>query len=503
MLLSKKFFICAFLFSAPAFAGTLVEDFTTLTHADLQNSTGVWNVISHQAQSAAYANADATRPISFGNGADGAVDSANGYTFNTDSHPNGFNFTSVNITGGVITVTGSNALVIRSLGSVNILPTIPVHAGGSAKGADAVNGVGTATTAGTAVTCSASGGAGGTADGTAGNAGTDGNESDGTLEAGNAGAGQTGANNAAVDATFALSGPISNDFDAAGNFVCGSGGAGGGGYSQGGAGNFASGGAGGAGGGRMRITAIGDINVGTTEATGGNGGNGATVNPPGGVCSGNGAGGNGGAIWMQTLGNLTSPAPTVTAGTGGTSACFAGSGLGLDGFARGDSAPGSRSAWATVAGNFDTDQVPANTTSVVMSKAYDLGVWNAGFTTAPTITKTLNGGTITVAFAGSKDGNTFDGFVSDITELNNKNYRYIKFKLTITSGGVAAASPLVSKIALDYSDLGLDDVPLSLFAGCGAMKNVHEDGIPPGVAVEIGLILLVYLLRRRAYTARR
>ncbi|MGZ3730921.1 MAG: hypothetical protein ACXVCG_16980 [Bdellovibrionota bacterium] len=498
-------FLPLFLFALRAQAaaiggGQLVEDFSTLDHADLGSSSGVWNVASKQARAAAFAGADSTRPITFGDGSDGAVLTSAGYNFDTDSHPNGFQFTSVNITGGTITVTGSHALVIRSLGDVNITPAIQVHSGVNRHGATAVNGVGTATTPGTAVTCSAAGGKGGTAAAAAAGNGQDGFQSNGVQEAGRAGTGQVAVNTFAVDANGALTGPGSNDFDTAANFVCGTGGAGGGGYSNGG-GSFSSGGAGGAGGGVLRITAAGNINLtAAAESLGGNGGNGVVV--AGGKCSGGGAGGNGGAIWVQTLGTLSSPTPLVTAGSG-SSACFAGSGAGLDGFFRGDSSAGGRPAWA--AGDFDTDQVPASTTSVIYSKAYDLSALNASFPSAATISQTLNGGQISVQFAGSSDGITFGDYNADLTALSGRNYRYLKFKINITSAGVAAASPVVTQIALSFSDLGKDTVDLKLAAGCGYLSRPKggSNSPPPDFYLHWALILGAYLYFRAGEKLRR
>jgi len=490
--------------------GSLVENFDTLDFADLQSSTGVWNIVDKRAQSAAFANAaiDPNRVITFGNGTDGALFSANGFNFDTDSHPNGYQFTSVNITAGAISVTGSNALVIRSLTTVNIVPTIPVFKLVGANNGAAGSAAGTTTVPGSAVTCGGNGGKGGTG-GSAGlgvgnvNNGLNGFLSSGALDLGHAGTGQfTGAYNGSVDAT-ASAALISSDFDA--SFDCGPGGAGGGGYSFAAVGPFASGGAGGAGGGRLHITAIGNITITDASTIGGNGGNGAKVGAA--PCSGVGAGGSGGSLWIQTLGTLGANAPILTAGNTGTSFCQAVLSPSVGGLARGDSAPASRpGSWNTGAGSFDTDLVPIATSSVVFSKAYDLSVWNAGFTAAPTVSQTLNGGQITVQYAGSADGTSFNGFVSDITTLSNKNYRYLKFKISITSNaGAVAASPFVNQISLQYNDLGLDSVTFPLAAGCA---TTHKAGTPSGkvpfdLLAELSLMIMatLFLKRRSNHTS--
>lgn len=480
--------------------GRLTEDFSSLEHADLDRTTGLWNVVAGQARAAVYANAEAGRPILFGNGSDGALDVSGAYTFNTDSRTDGiFNFTSVNIrAGATITVTGSNPLRIRSLGAVTIDPAFPARS--SSPSGDPGNAAGTASTAGTAVTCGALGaraGAGGHIAANAGQNGTEGRDSAGNPEAGLAGTGETGANTAAVNAQGALSSPASANFDTAANFQCGTGGAGGGGYFLG-ALQLASGGAGGAGGGRLHITAVGDLNLtAAPNASGGNGGNGVLVAAAPNRCSGNAAGGTGGSVWLQTLGSLGSPQPNVDGGTGGTSVCDGvGTGQGLSGISRGDSAPGSRPGFVG-ASDYDTDRVPANTTSVVYSKAYDLSVWNAGFSSAPTVTQTLNGGTISVAFAGSADGATFGDYSTDLPSLGNRGYRYLKFRITITSAGAAAASPFVSRITLSYSDLGLEALKLKLTPGCGRIGRAGPGGPPPAdLCLLAGLMLLASLALR-------
>jgi hypothetical protein len=454
-------------------SGFLIEDFSSLTGADISGTTGVWNAASGIARLAAFADANASKPIDFGDGHDGVIETSAGYHFDTDAHPEGFNFISLKITGGPVTVSGSHALVIRSLGDVVIASPI------SLQGTDGQNGrtLGLATTAplpGRAVTCSAHGGAGGFISGMPSDGdGSDGKESSGIPEAGafHGTLNTAGGWNGGVDSGEPFSGPASGEFESAGNFICGTGGSGGGAYSFGG--NTASGAAGGGGGGRIRVAAVGNVSVHSINASGGNGGNGADF--AGADCSGIGGAGIGGAVWLQALGTLSSAvAPNVDSGTSGSSAC-AGAGLpaSLTGFRRGDSAPGQRPAWPGGT-HYDTDRVPANTSSVILSKGYDLGTWNAGFFGVPTISQTLNGGSIAVQYSGSADNVMFSGFVSDITSLSNQGYRYLRFKISMTSAPIATASPEVTAVAVPYEDLGLRSLEFNLSSGCGTVDPIKR-----------------------------
>lgn len=156
-------------FAATVSGGKLVEDFTSLDGGDFQTSTGLWNVIDHVAQAGAVANGLSTRPISFGDGSDGALTLSSGssYTFNTDQHPNGYNFTSVSIDSGVtLNVTGSKPLIIRSLSTATISSTLSVDGefGALSTAGDAVaNGSipGTGPTGGPGHACAGTGGNGG------------------------------------------------------------------------------------------------------------------------------------------------------------------------------------------------------------------------------------------------------------------------------------------------------------------------------------------------------
>jgi hypothetical protein len=460
--------------------GVVTEDFTTLDYADrsLPSSaitTGVWDVANGRVRAHAFADgaAGSTRPIDFGDGSDGTVASTTGYVFNTDTHPNGFNFISLAITGGTLSVTGSNPLVIRSLTTITITPTLNLRGPSGASGSTG----GTTVPGPVTSTCLAAGGFGGSANGTAGQDGGDSITSDGTPEgAGNYGRGRTALAPAIVDGQGSSAGPADSNFELnPAAFLCGAGGPGGGGYSAGGGGAFASGGAGGSGGGRVHLVAVGNVSVTAVTAKGGDGGNGVLV-AAGPVCSGNGSGGNGGSIWMQTLGGITTGTPPdVTGGTSGVSTCSIGSDQSLiTGFTRGDTAAaGARPAWAS--GSFDTDVVPPLLTSTVQSKAYPLGVLNAGFS-APVVTSS---GSIAVEYAGSQDGVTFDAYDSDLTALSNRNYRFVRWRATLTNPGGPGASPEITRITMPFEELGLGSVDLKLAAGCGTIAASGGGGSAP------------------------
>ena len=73
-------------------SGTLTEDFTTVDFADFTQSTGFWNVKDGAAEAAPVVDADAARRMDFGDGSDGVLDSAAGYSFDTDARPDGYRF---------------------------------------------------------------------------------------------------------------------------------------------------------------------------------------------------------------------------------------------------------------------------------------------------------------------------------------------------------------------------------------------------------------------------
>jgi hypothetical protein len=440
--------------------GVLLEDFSELTYWDATQSTGLWNLVEKAAQSGRVTGGVALQKIDFGDGSDGVLDTASGYTFDTNSHPNGFNFVSVNISGGTIQVTGTNPLVIRSLSTITLVPTLSVRGGNGTDGV--VNGTLTGSPGGIAVASLCSGGKGGDAANTPTGDGSDGMTYNGTTESAGGGEGGSGVT-AGADAFGAIdqADPTLSSWETSPNFRCGAGGRGGGGHINGGV--YATGGSGGAGGGTLRLIAVGAISYTTLDASGGDGGQG--VND--GQCSGGGAGGNSGTIWLQSLSSVTGTTLLTNGGQNGTCAGFL--------FSGSPSTPRTDTATTSNAGSNTTENSAPSTTYVIQSKSYDLSTLNAGFSEQPTITSTLNGGTITMSYTGSTDGTHFGSPTADITTLSNQNVRYLKFAITIQTASTAGASPQVKSVSIPFSELNI-----RLSGGCGIVqnKNAKRKAIP-------------------------
>lgn len=456
--------ILALLMASSAQGGTLTEDFTTYSHADFTATTGLWNTVDHVAQAAVVATTVPVTTADFGNGSDGVLNSSTGYAFDTNAHPNGYNFASVTISAGAITVTGSNPLIIRSLGTVNIAPAL--NLGGAAVAATVNGQAGQAANVagangGTALGALVNGGQGG--DGTHVN-GRPGTNADGTTDALTPGAGSTlnGTNGSPGSNSLTRPGAI-NGWPT--SFVSGTAGGGGGAFFINGA-DVATGGGGGAGGGTLRISAVGTLQVGTIDVSGGAGG--ASVKSAGSAnCSGAGAGGNGGAIWLQSFKTITPAGNTILGGAGGGAGvgCAVGTAgsAGLNGRTRLDE---------TVGGNFSTTNAAAGTSYVVQSTGYDLGTSDAVFNSNPTVSSQPNGGSISIVYAGSKDGSSYSGFTSNLLDLSDQGYRYLKFQIQITTNAVAGPSPTVSSISLMYSGPPDTVDGLALSAGCGSLQMI-------------------------------
>lgn len=467
-------------FSNPAWSweitrGNLIEDFTDSSHWDASTSTGLWNFVDHAIQAGRVTGGVSTRPINFGDGSDGDLNSSTGYIFNTDTHPNGYNFNSISITGGTIQVQGSSPLILRSLSTVTLSSTLSVKGGDGLSGT--ANGSTTGPNGGTAVAGQCSGGKGGNAVSPTPGSGVAGLTSLGTLDTGTVGTGFNGAGNA-NSAGFAVdSQGADNTWENTSSpspFRCGAGAAGGGGHTNGA--NYATGGSGGAGGGTIRIIAVGNVTYSSLDARGGNGGVGAND----GNCSGSGSGGNGGAIWIQSLHSVTGGTLVLTAGN--FAQCGASSSqAGIDGLSRIDS------ELTSTAGSFSTGNVAANQTYVIQSKAYDLGTQNAGFFSTPTLTTTLNGGSVSISYLGSSDGTTYTS-TSDISTLTNRNIRYLKFRISLTTASSVGTSPQVTQIQIPFSELNI-----RLSGGCGTIQSKsYQNNF---WSLLLGLILLTFALK--------
>lgn len=463
--------------------GRLVEDFSTDTYADYTSSTGLWDIVNNRARAGVVVGAVASQTVTFGDGSDGDLDSSGAVTFDTNSKPNGYNYRSVRLrTGAVVTVTGTNTLIIRSLTTFVVDAGVTFNLNGSAATAGVTAAVAATATGGSAgasaATCQAVGGAGGDATGLIASNGSNGSYGVGVGGTGGGSHDDNGGAGSGVSAGPAATLPDNTAFYTTG-FICGSGGGGGGANTSGTNNGSASGGGGGGGGGRIRITAVGNLTITSTlSALGGDSGAGGSG---GALCAGNGGGGGGGAIWLQALGTIVS-ATDVTGGVGAVNAC---DGLGTSGD---PGAVAEHHAGAGI-GADQTTNAAASQTYEVLSKGYDLDTLNAVFSGASVTSSAAGGGSAAVTYAGSKDGATYSSFVSDITQLNNKNYRFMKFKIAITTAGAAAVSPHVSQVAIDFKDGGLDKLELKFSPGCGTIAGLGGgDGGGPGSMPMVGLL---------------
>ncbi len=500
------FFAIPVAHSAPG-SLTFVEDFSDIDHADLAQSTGFWDVAAGMARAAVVANGSPARPLNFGRGGDGVLVTSNGVTFDTMAHT-AFEFRSISITGGSITVLGTNPLILRSLGPVTITPPLDVGGGTGGNGTTATQATPLAGGArGSAITTLASGGSGGISrDVTS----IDREGLRGLLVTGIAWTFISPARGnifmpegAASPALDGASGQDSSsstvgDFDLVGSFVGGSGGGAGGAYLNTGGGTLRAGGAGGGGGGGViQIVAGGPIQLGaaplglTILAHGGKGGDRAASPGPtlATQCSGAGGGGAGGSIWLQTLQTITTTSvPEVDGGlTGGLTSpapCSAATqAAGLAGLRRGDQgsggAPWSDLATCGAGAGCGTQNAAANQTDTLVSHPYDLKTFNAFFPDTPQITQTLNGGAIQILYSGSSDGARYGDETPTLSDLSYKNNRYLRFRILITTAGAIAPSPFVKQIAFTYDDAGPSQLTVSLAAGCGSLRASPWSALPP------------------------
>jgi hypothetical protein len=266
----------------------------------------------------AYNNTNCCPSDYFGDGSDGALNVVSGTTvLDTNANPGGFDYTSVTVaSGAVLTATGSNPLLIRSTGAVDIQGTLHVNGGsggngGSSAGAGGVSiaGVGGGgngrSNQGNGAAGSYTGGGGGgiiyrpSGDVAGGGAGG----SFGSL-------GKRGNNTYSGCTTWAQPGPTYGSADLS-TLEGGSGGGGGGGDSDT---STEKGAGGGAGGGAVQIAADTVSISGNLTANGGKGGNHINVNDGE---AGAGGGGSGGAI--KILSTSITGTVSVSGGTGGTS----------------------------------------------------------------------------------------------------------------------------------------------------------------------------------------
>ena len=477
-------------FTAAANAATVTEDFTSTAQWDSASSTGVWNSIGHEARAAVFSDGDPARPITFGDGSDGEVNTASGFNFDTDAHQV-YQFRSLTISGGSISITGKNPLIIQSLGAVNISPSI------SAKGGDGQNGstvtLTTAPAGGTPIAGGGSGGAGGNIVTGVAQVGSDGLKPDGSPDTSAAGGAVQTSGTASSDEL------LTPDFDLLNPLIAGGGGGGGARTVV----TSATGGGGGAGGGVVRISALGPITFNSINASGGAAGLNAGANPN---CSGYGSPGNGGAVWLQSISAISGIEPVVAAGTTTSTGCGVPATT-LDGTSRADTIGAvAPSGWST---SYVTDSslaVPSQTYTI-QSKGYDLHTLNAVFTAQADVLQSANSGTIAVNYSGSADGTTYSADTTDLTTLSNQGYRYVRFKIAITTAGSAGLSPIVTRVSIPYTEKGVADLDLSLGFGCGSLALVgagsHDDrnggSSSAAHAAEFVLLLIAFAGTLRFY----
>ncbi len=441
----------------------IVEDFSDYNRIDFTFTTGLWNTLARRAMAGMTPNGEYLRLVTFGDGSDGELDTSANYTFDTGTHPNGFNFKNLRILDGIVTVKGSYPLVIRSLGEVTILPTLNVggwdgSAGVSTTASNTAGPAGPQSRAG-----KTDGGKGGDATASGGTALDGGNgltytgDQDTTTQGTGSNAAGTPANSASLGAGRPLA-----DFDYPGKFISGTGGGGGGGHYDGAEATHATGGSGGGGGGTLRIIAVGKITLRTVLAKGGTGGNAASTT---GSCSGAGGGGNGGAVWLQSLTGFDAPTqPTLTGGTGGliVGACGSVGSNGLNGAFRVDGPDGTRPMWAGGTNQLNSAKAAIGKAFYVQAKPYRLDTLNAVFST-PEIDSNSQQGQALVEYSGSSDGYTYTDFTPQLISLNGKNIRYLKIRISIVPA--TFSSPYVSRIRIPYQESGSKGAKFKLGIG--------------------------------------
>jgi hypothetical protein len=270
--------------------------------------------------------------VTTGDGSDGALNVTSGTTtLDTNSRPNGYNYTTINISSGAtLTASGSNPLILRATGSITISGTVSVNGGNGTSG----NGDIVTLAGGTGIAGGANGGCGGAYDsnGCNGNgtgAGYGGLYGDGTGGGGGGGggygtAGGAGGNNASNPSqNLGGAGGTTYYGDDTGSGPAPTGGSGGG----GGAGTRfthtrSNGGSGGAGGGVLLISAP-TVTINSGGSIQSNGGNGGSAYQD---YDAAGGGGSGGSIKISANRIVNSGSITTNGGSPGSSGPNGGAG---------------------------------------------------------------------------------------------------------------------------------------------------------------------------------
>ncbi|MCR4317024.1 MAG: proprotein convertase P-domain-containing protein [Planctomycetes bacterium] len=457
-----------------------IEPFDDTSHRDAA-TTAAWSTTGYLKAAPSY---------STGTGADGAYSKTSGGPYSLAAGT--YNYTSFTIASGVtVNVTGSGTLTIYVQGAVDISGTLNLKGGNGGNGYADNN---------------SQGGSAGSSNNGGGGAGGAGGYWDGTRPGGNGsgtGAG-TGGSFGGDDAGYGGGG--------GGHGTAGSSGSGGGGGSGGsshnntgspptligggGGGGGAdeedpftdeSGGGGGAGGGAVAIYAGGSISAsGTINANGGTGGNGGS-GESGTENGGAGGGGAGGAIFLLAGDALSlgTNSTQVSGGSGGSGGHNGGAGgRGVMYLADFGSTFSATDTHIEPNGYSVSTVNSSATTTYGYSTAYDFGTGLFNWL-APSMTDSAPGSSsIAYEYAGSTDAVAWSGWTSTITTLNGNSYRYLKFKITLTS--TSADSPYVDDITFPVEAVGLAglwDGSTSTDWNLGA--NWANNSVPNAIAVTI------------------
>jgi len=515
---------------AQALASDLIVDFSDpQTFARFYDAVassaatpGLWNVASGRLQAPLAPAGVVINMISFGDGSngsfnDGPSNSTAGITvgagsviFNTDVQAD-YSFSSFSLNGPfTLTVTGSQPLVIRSLGAITIAGAVDLNgAPGAANSAGAAplggaglagafgggNGglpgvpacaQGTAAVVGlpSAAGVPRGGGIGTCQNGTAteegGGGGCNGVDATGTNASPGIVGGVPGTNGGVCTpgVTYALRGLA---FET--TFSGGAGGGGGGAYNGA---PSARGGGGGAGGGAIRLVALGAVTVtGTVTSSGGLGGRNENGTAP--DCGGGGGGGSGGSIWIQSAQTAAGAGPIVHAGGAGgdpnTNVGCAGiseGGAGSQGALRIDTAAGVH-GFVTLIPATSLSQRPVSSpvtgTYTIVSKAFDFSdsLYEFG---APTETLGCGAapaaGTLSVTYEGSSDGFTFSRSATAATISSLNEFPFLRIRVEITSA--SSNPPCLTALSIPYQQQTRTELELAGGLFCGQIKNFGGGG---------------------------
>lgn len=526
----------ALLYTPISFAGSYSINLGSPDLFDGNSSTGLWDTEGQKIRAPLAPGGTAGKEFLAGTAEDGAFlngpsqtgvsVSGNTITFNT-STKSVYQFSRFTLSSGyTLQATGSNPLIIKSVGPVIIAGTINLN--GTVGSNNAASGVLT-------------GGAGGAGGGTGGDSGsasgtqpTNGNPfaalaatvpNGGTSYTNSATYGSpvggdggcNGNDGGANDATQTSARCTGSTYTVAAtafetSFSGGAGGAGGSAYTPGLAQDKVSGASGGGGGGALKIVTAGQVQVsGNIYAKGGNGGsNGVGDTSTGTECAGSGGGGSGGSIWIQTL-NASSYAGVtdVTGGTGGTTinSCAGNGndhngGKGSRGVIRLDAptnpAPTTQPAASL---SFNTASLSANQTYTVTSKAIDLSLIDADYAeidlNAVTITTGCDttGTAPTLTYQGSQDGSSNWSGAVNADQISNLNgYRYLKINAQLGVSGTSL-SQCITGIRFDYTPRVISRFLLKGGLACATISKksalTHSKNDP---TIDFGVLTLLFCM---------